>query len=109
MNKQEVGKFLTLTALIDNRTITAEVALMWSEIIGHLSLDDAVAAMKEHYAETDRWLMPAHVLERVKAKNRLALPQTMSPEHKDCTKLGRPAHHWMENGYCLFCTVRRGD
>lgn len=103
MNKEEVGKFLTLTALIDNRTITTEVALMWSEIIGHLSLDDAVAAMKEHYAETRQWLMPADVLDRVKSKRKLALPQTMSPEGKDCTKLGRPSHEWMDSGYCLFC------
>lgn len=106
MNKQEVGKFLTLTSLIDNRQITAEVALMWSEIIGHLSLDEAVAAMREHYAETDKWLMPAHVLQRVKAKRQKALPRTMSPSGKDCTQLGRPSHRFTHDSVtCLFCEV----
>ena len=103
MNKQEIGQLLTLAALVDNRTETAEACLMWHEIIGHLDYQQAVDAMREHYRETTDWLMPAHVIQRVRAAHRAALPQTMSEEAPDDCG----AHKWLADGTCLRCTARR--
>ena len=106
MNKQEIGKLLTLAALVDNRTVTTEACLMWHEIAGHLDYDDAVAAMQAHYQNSTVWLMPAHVIQRVAAKRRaLDRPKTMSPEvPDDCGH-----HKWLPNRTCLYCTAHQPD
>lgn len=104
MNKKEIGQLLTMAALVDNRTVTPEACLMWHDIIGYLSYDAAVAAMKEHYAETSEWIMPAHIANRVRAKNRAALPQTMSEEAPPSCPEGH--HKRLSDGTCLHCTDR---
>lgn len=102
MNKQEIGQLLTLAALVDNRTVTAEACLMWHEIIGHLDYQQAVMAMQEHYRETTDWLMPAHVIRRVRANRRVALPPPMS-EARECAP---DAHRRLPDGTCFYCTSR---
>ena len=104
MNKTEIGQLLTLAALVDNRTVTPEAGVMWHEIIGHLSYDAAVAALKDHYAETSEWIMPAHIANRVRAAHRAALPQTMSEEAPESCAEGR--HRRLPDGTCLFCIDR---
>lgn len=104
MNKQEIGQLLTLAALVDNRTVTDEAVLMWHELLRHLPYAPAVEAMNDHYRELTDWLMPAHIIDRVRSVRRAALPQTMSEAAPVSCPEGH--HRRLEDGTCLFCTDR---
>lgn len=104
MSLQQVGQLLTLIALNDNRTWTPETALSWHEILGDLDYDAAVSAMYAHFRESSDFLMPAHIVARVKHADP-ARPVTMSPEAPESCEPGD--HRWMPDGTCLFCDSRR--
>lgn len=105
MNKQEVGKLLTLAALVDNRSVTTEACLMWHELVGDIGFDDAVDAMRAHYRESKDWLMPVHVRQRVRDARRAVEGRTSSERREDCREAGR-LHRWLGDDTCMFCEVR---
>lgn len=102
MNRQEVGQLLTLAALVDNRSVTNEACLMWHSIVGHLDYERAVEAMRAHYAESSEWLLPVHVITRVKRSRLAVLPSTMSPAVDECSG----SHRRLPDGTCMLCTHR---
>lgn len=76
----------------------------WLEVIGHLDYTTAIDAAKAHVAESADHLQPAHILGRVRAAHRAALPQTMSEEAPESCPEGR--HRRLPDGTCLFCIDR---
>lgn len=104
MNKQEIGQLLTMAALVDNRTVTTEACLMWHEVIGHLNYEDSLAAVKAHFRESDEWLMPRHVVSRVRLVRAREAPFTMSLDAPDECAPG--AHYRFPDGTCLHCKHR---
>jgi hypothetical protein len=63
MNLEEITAVLGKAAAIDNRTIGEANVLAWHEIIGHLDVRDALAAVTRHRIEApDVYLQPGHVL-----------------------------------------------
>ena len=108
MTPQEAWQLLALDSAFTGRTVDRPTATIWAEVLGDVTLADASEALKAYYASNGKWMMPADITGFVKSKTRKALPATMSPEHKDCTQLGRPAHTWVDDSpTCLFCTVER--
>lgn len=79
MTLAEVVDLLTEAARFDRRTIGKAEAKAWHAVVGDLSLDDALAAVRAHYAETSDWLMPAHVRKGVKAMRRDRLERQVMP------------------------------
>lgn len=63
MKLSETFQVLARAALFDNRSVVPEVVQVWHEVIGHVPLADALDAVAAHYAQTDRRLMPVHVLD----------------------------------------------
>lgn len=71
MQVSEVAQLLLWAQGVDNRVPTEASARSWHQLIGHLEFEDALEAVKQHYREEHRWVMPADVL-------RLASP---TPRH----------------------------
>jgi hypothetical protein len=107
MNRQEVAQLLTMAALIDNRTITPEAIIMWHGVLGHVDYQPALVAVQDHFRETTAWLMPAHIIQRVRDARRKGLPDTMSPAAPESCEPG--AHRWLPDGTCLFCITRQPE
>lgn len=61
MNKSDVAKVLTIASAVDNRRVEPETVNAWFELIGDLSVEVAVEAVRLHQRESDDYLMPVHV------------------------------------------------
>ncbi|MFB6846234.1 hypothetical protein ACFCXS_15415 [Streptomyces sp. NPDC056373] len=65
MTPADAAELLTLCAAFDRRTVGEADARAWAAALNSVPLDDdARAAVARHYAETDRWITPAHVLQQ---------------------------------------------
>lgn len=62
MNEPEAFQLLTLASARDGRTVTQSVAKVWAVDLERVDLRDAVEAATLHYRESDKWLMPSHVI-----------------------------------------------
>lgn len=63
MTPADAAELLTLCAAFDRRTVGEADARAWAAALNAVPLDDdARAAVARHYAETDRWITPAHVI-----------------------------------------------
>jgi hypothetical protein len=61
----DAAELLTLCAAFDRRTVGEADARAWAAALNAIPLDDdARAAVARHYAETDRWITPAHVIQQ---------------------------------------------
>ncbi|MGC5078484.1 hypothetical protein [Agrococcus sp. DT81.2] len=67
MNQAEASQLLTIAATLDNRAVTTEAVQVWAGLLDDIDYVDAVAALKAHYRESTKWMMPANVRERVAA------------------------------------------
>ncbi|WP_405561892.1 hypothetical protein [Streptomyces sp. NBC_01180] len=62
MTPADAAELLTLAASFDRRTVGEADARAWAAALNAMPLDDdARAAVARHYADTDKWLTPAHV------------------------------------------------
>lgn len=62
MNKLEVSQLLTWASAYDNRTVKPEQVLAWHALVEHISLDIAGEALKMHFAESEKYLQPHHII-----------------------------------------------
>ncbi len=67
MTPEDTAKLLAAAAMFDYRKADRDDILMWHSVIGDLNYDDAIEAVKHHYAQSTDRLMPAHVRQGVKA------------------------------------------
>lgn len=68
MSPREANVLLTRVALLDGRykrapEEQAQMAVVWAEVLADVALDDAVAAVTDHYATETRAIMPADIVE----------------------------------------------
>lgn len=61
MNLAETHDLLTFIAVYDNRRFDDATVLAWHPIVSALSFDDCRAAVVEHFATSEAYLMPVHV------------------------------------------------
>lgn len=66
MNTKEAFQLLTLASARDGRTVDVEVASVWADDLSDIGLNDAVEVAREHYRQSDDWLMPRHIIAGVK-------------------------------------------
>lgn len=74
MNRSHTALVLAKVAAIDNRRLDPAVPGeptpildAWHEAIGDLRFEDCLTAVAAHRRESTDWLMPAHIVTRVKA------------------------------------------
>jgi hypothetical protein len=88
MTLEEVSELLAVIAAYDRRTIGESDNSAWEEVLNdpripNLSLAECVDAVILHYAETADFIMPAHILTRVKAHRAVAINQIMPAKNAD--------------------------
>lgn len=72
MTPADAAELLTLAAAFDRRTVGEADARAWAAALNSTPLDDdAREAVARHYAESEKWLTPAHVRQQ-RAKIRAA-------------------------------------
>lgn len=73
MNRSHTALVLAKIAALDSRSLddpkgtTTPILDTWHELIGHLRFEDCMQAVTEHRRESTEWLLPAHIITRVKA------------------------------------------
>lgn len=70
MNHSECAALLTLAARIDKRTVGEQDVEAWVEILDDVDFSDARLVLRGHYRSSTEWLMPAHVVQGVRALRR---------------------------------------
>lgn len=66
MDLSEIALLIGKAALIDGRPEPTEAeARAWYELLGDYRYAEAHAALLDHFRESDRRLMPAHLIERM--------------------------------------------
>ena len=66
MLESEAFKLLTLASARDGRAVTQAHAKVWVEDLGQLEYLEAVGAMKLHYQESEKWILPVHIIENAR-------------------------------------------
>jgi hypothetical protein len=66
MKPHEAAALLAVASGIDNRKPSAEAAESWAKTLKSLPLEDCREAVYDHYRESTDFLMPAHIVERVR-------------------------------------------
>lgn len=66
MNPQEVQELLLEASAFDGRMVTEETVTAWHRILRDYRADQAMQAMRNHFATEDRRLMPVHIVQGVK-------------------------------------------
>lgn len=66
MNIIETGVVLAKIQAFDNRNVGPETMTAWQEVLEPHTLADALAAVSAYYRTNTAWIMPAHIVERVR-------------------------------------------
>lgn len=66
MQEHEAFQLLVLASARDGRQVSQATAKVWADDLSDIGLDEAISAARAHYRESTAWLMPAHVIERVR-------------------------------------------
>lgn len=67
MNLSEAGQILALATAYDRRTVGDADIAAWHAALDDLTFIDCKIAVRKHYRNTSRWLMPADVRELVRS------------------------------------------
>lgn len=82
MNRADIARLLTKMAAFDQRTIGDADVAAWHEVLAGVELPDALQAVARHYAESDKRMMPAHVIQlvrRIRAERPVPAPPRALP------------------------------
>jgi len=63
---EEVQDLLVEASAFDGRMVNEDVVAAWQRILRNVRADQAVQAMRHHFATEDRRLMPVHIVQGVK-------------------------------------------
>lgn len=81
MTPADAARLLAVAAIYDRRTIGETEARAWAADLDDVDLDQAVAAVREHYtASPDVWLRPGHVRAVVRRHRRHRLERSWLAE-----------------------------
>ena len=62
----ETGKVLAKIQAFDNRNVDPATTIAWQEVLEPHTLPDALAAVSAYFRTSTAWIMPAHIVERVR-------------------------------------------
>ena len=81
MKKSEVAKLLAMASAFDNRTVGEANVSAWESVLTpDMRFEDAVEALKAHYASSLDYLRPAHVNQGVTVLRKARLLSVPHPE-----------------------------
>jgi hypothetical protein len=76
VNKQETAQLLAWMQGVDGRVLNELSVLAWHQVVGDLDYDAALDAVREHYREESRYVMPADVVARCNVGPEYGLDET---------------------------------
>jgi len=101
----ELTTLLARIQVLDNRQVDQLTIQAWEPLMDDVHYLDAVNAVNAHFKESTAYLLPAHIVQRIAAARRAALPATMSEVHT----CAFDKHRWLADGTCMLCTERKPD
>lgn len=72
MTRSQTAQVLAAIQCYDHRQVGESDVAAWHAVIGEYEFADCMAAVTAHFRESDKWMMPAHVVGYVKAQRRRA-------------------------------------
>jgi hypothetical protein len=66
MTNETAAQLLAVASAFDNRIVEMTKVQAWATALAGLNPDDCVEAIKAHYRESPEYLMPAHIVSRVR-------------------------------------------
>lgn len=69
MTLAEAADLLSIAAAVDKRTLGESDVRAWQMVLDDIPLDAAKEALRAHYRETTKHVMPADIVRRVKPKS----------------------------------------
>lgn len=103
MNYAETAEVLGAIALYDARHVDEATIRAWHKMLHGFTLPDCLAAVEAHFRESTDYLLPAHIIRRVKStrSRRLALAENpvlrYADEYDNDGKLQPDAQHKREH------------
>lgn len=79
MNYQQTAEVLAAMQIYDNRRVDETTVKAWHRLLNRFTVLDCLNAVEAHYTESTDWLMPAHVIRRVKSIRSRRLQLAGSP------------------------------
>lgn len=67
MNIAETSMVLAKIQAFDNRNVDDATVIAWQEVLEPYTLTDALQAVSDYFRSYSAWIMPAHIVERVRA------------------------------------------
>jgi len=67
MNIAETAIILSKIQAFDNRNVDDATIIAWQEVLEPHTVQDALKAVSDYYRTHSAWIMPAHIVERVRA------------------------------------------
>lgn len=67
MNIVETGMVLAKIQAFDNRNVDDQTTVAWQEVLEPHTVQDALAAVSDYFRSYSAWIMPSHIVERVRA------------------------------------------
>jgi len=90
VNKTEVAQLLTLVSAFDSRTVGIDTVEAWYPILEDVNVNDAVTVMRNHFATSTAYFMPAHITAGVE---KLSGPKKLASDVSFfCTDHGHPVN-----------------
>lgn len=62
MTRSEAARLLAIAAGVDQRTIGDADVQAWQMVLNDIPLDAAITALRDHYRQTTRRVMPADIV-----------------------------------------------
>lgn len=81
MRIEETSALLAKVQAFDNRNVDEAVLSAWSEVLRPHTLRDCLAAVTSYYTTNTGWIMPAHVVDRVRAMEKRRIDEFRSGYH----------------------------
>lgn len=67
MNIAETSMVLAKIQAFDNRNVDDATVIAWQEVLERHTLTDALVAVSDYFRVNSAWIMPAHIVDRVRA------------------------------------------
>lgn len=106
MNIIETGMVLAKIQAFDNRNVDDATVVAWQEVLERHTLADALIAVSDYFRTNSAWIMPAHIIERVRAIEEARVYEFKNGYHLN--RADEETGDWSEQMRALGRAVRTG-
>lgn len=114
MRIEETSALLAKIQAFDNRNVDEAVLSAWFEVVAPFTLKDCLDSVTDYFRTSTAWLMPAHIVERVRAieegrVNTFKNGYHLNPADEDRILLSGDSSAWSNGMRALHRAVRTGS